>query len=227
MCERIDVLGISIDHINVETAMQRIAAFLRTDSLKTVGIITMNALLLAAENPVQREYLESLDLGVVGELEVLEAAGISSGQVYEQTKENEFLARMFWNLITNNHSFFLLGESREEVEALTTYVQDTYPDIKIRGSASEIAGDEHSTDWIVNEINGSGADVIISGLQGSSQAAFLLDNRKKINGRIWLSLGEHINIQNEAGIKNTWFSTLLKKNTFKRLAAKFRSEEID
>lgn len=227
MNDKVEVLGISIDHMNVETAMQRIADFLRTDSLNTVGIITMNALLIAAEDPVHREYLEQLDLSVVGELEVLEAAGINSGQIYEETKENDFIARMFWKLISNRHTFFLLGESDEEVDALTTYVQETYPDIIIRGKASGIARDERSADWIVNEINGSGADVIISGLQGFSQSGFLLENKMKINGKIWICLGEHINIQNEAGIKNTWFSTLLKKSTFKRMAAKYRNEEID
>lgn len=227
MNDKIEVLGIHIDHMNVDSAMKEVAGFLRTDSLKTVGIVTMNALLNAAEDSVQREYLEQLDLGVVGELEVLDAAGVRSGQIYEETEENEFLARFFWHLITNNYTFFLLGESTEEVQALQTYVQETYPDIMIRGKACEIAGDQRSADWIVNEINGSGADVIISGLQGAAQAAFLLDNRKKINGKIWISLGEHINIQNEAGLKNTWLGTLLKKSSFKRLAAKFRSEKID
>lgn len=227
MNDKIVVLGIRINHMNVDSAMDCVAGFLRTDSLNTVGIVTMNALLNAAEDSVQRDYLDQLDLGMVGELEVLDAAGIHSGQVYEETKENEFLARFFWHLITNNYSFFLLGESEEEVQALHTYVQETYPDIIVRGQASEIAGDERSADWIVNEINGSGADVIISGLQGAAQAAFLLDNRNKINGKIWLSLGEHMDIQNEAGIKNTWFGTLLKKSSFKRLAAKFRNEKID
>lgn len=222
-----EVFGIQIDQLNVDAAMDRVVEFLRTDSLNTVGIITMNALLAAAEDPVQREYLEQLDLSVVGEKEVLEAAGITSGQVYEEIEDDEFIARLFWKLITTGYTFFLLGESDEEIRALETYVRETYPDILIRGKASEIAEDQRSADWIVNEINGSGADVIISGLKGSSQAAFLLENRKKINGKIWLSLGEQIHIQNEAGIKNTWFGTLLKKNSFKRLAAKFRNEEID
>ncbi len=227
MDDKIEVLGIHIDYRNVDASMQCVSDFLQTDALNTVGIITMNALLAAAENPVQREYLEQLDLGVIGEKEVLEAAGITSGQIYEETEGDEFIARLFWKLITGNYTFFLLGENDEEVRALDTYVKETYPDIRVCGQASEPEEDQHSTDWIVNEINGSGADVIISGLKGSSQTAFLLENRKKINGKIWLSLGEHLHIQSEAGIKNTWFGTLLKKNSFKRLAAKFRNEESD
>ena len=77
----------------------------------------------------------------------------------------------------------------------------------------------------MNEINGASPDVIISGLQGCSQDQFLLENRHKIIGKIWLSLGEHPNIQTEAGLKVSWWSTLLKKTTFKRLAAKYREEK--
>ncbi len=227
MDDNIEVFGIHIDYKNVDTAMGCVEEFLQTDSLHTVGIVTMNALLAAAEDPVQREYLEHLDLGVVGETEVLEAAGIASGQIYEQTEQNEFIARLFWKLITANDTFFLLGETSGEIEALETYVRETYPDIRICGHAAAADAEQKSADWIVNEINGSGADVIISGLQGSSQTVFLLENRNKINGKIWLSLGEQIHIQNEAGIKNSWFGTLLKKSSFKRLASKFRNEEND
>ncbi len=223
----IEVLGIQIDHITVSDAMQRVEDFLKTDSLSTVGIITMNALMNAARDPVQREYLEKLDLGMVGETEVLEAAGITAGQIYEQTEENEFLARFFWKLITGSYSFFLLGEDKAETGALETYVKETYPDIRICGQAFGSADDERSADWLVNEINGSGADVILSGLNGSSTAEFLLENRKKINGKIWLSFGEQIRIQNEAGIKNSWFGLLRKKNSFKRLVSRFRNEEND
>ena len=43
--------------------------------------------------------------------------------------------------------------------------------------------------------------------------------------KIWLSLGEHSTLQNEAGIKTSWWGTLLKKNTFKWMVTKYNSEK--
>ncbi len=227
MNDRIEVFGIQIDLNNADAALKRTEEFLQTDSLSTAGIVTMEALLAAAENPVQKEYLEQLDLAVIGDTEVLEAAGIHSGQIYEQTEENECIARIFWKLINGNYTFFLLGENRQEVRALETYVKETYPDINVCGQAFQPSEEEHSEDWIVNEINGSGADVIISGLNGFAQTELLLENRSKINGKIWLTLGEQAGIRKEAGMKQGWLSSRRRKSSFKRLAAKFRNEEND
>ncbi len=116
MRDKISVMGVRLDYLNVESAMERIIEFIQNDRLDTVGIITMNMLLLTEENTRWKEYLEELDMSVPGEKEVLEAAGINSGQIYEEVEENEFFARLFWYLISQDLKIFLLGESREEVE---------------------------------------------------------------------------------------------------------------
>ena len=38
-------------------------------------------------------------------------------------------------------------------------------------------------------------------------------------------IGEHSTLQNEAGIKTSWWGTLLKKNTFKWMVTKYNSEK--
>ena len=224
---KIDVLGVQIDYLNVDAEMEQIMAFMQNDFLNTVGIITMNALLTVKEAPQWKDYIENLDMSVPGEKEVLEAAGIDGGQIYEEVEENEFFARLFWYLISRDCRVFLLGGSQEEVEGLKKYLLETYPGLLIVGETADTADGEVSTDHLVNEINSVSPDLIISGLQGFRQDQFLMENRQKINGKIWLGLGEHPQIQNEAGLKVSWWSTLLKKNTFRRLAAKYKEGKIE
>ena len=224
---KIDVLGVQIDYLNVDAEMEQIMAFMQNDFLNTVGIITMNALLTVKEAPQWKDYIENLDMSVPGEKEVLEAAGIDGGQIYEEVEENEFFARLFWYLISRDCRVFLLGGSQEEVEGLKKYLLETYPGLLIVGETADTADGEVSTDHLVNEINSVSPDLIISGLPGFRQDQFLMENRQKINGKIWLGLGEHPQIQNEAGLKVSWWSTLLKKNTFRRLAAKYKEGKIE
>lgn len=225
MRDKIEVLGISLDYLNVEQEMERLAEFMENDRLDSIGMITMNTLLLAEKEPAWKKYLENLDLSVIGEREILEVVGITSGQVYDEVSENEFPARMFWYIINRELRVFLLGESKEEVEALEKYLLDTYPGIQIVGSAADVAGEGASADSMINELNSFSPDVIISGLQGIRQDQFLMENRQKINGKIWLGLGEHPEIQNEAGLKVGWWSTLLKKTTFRRMVSKFKEDQ--
>lgn len=223
MSDKIDVLGVQIDYQNVETLMDEVDRMMQNERLDTVGLVTMNTLLLAAEDEKWKKYLENMDLTVIGEGEVLKAAGIQSGQIAEEVAENEFIARFFWYLIQKQNSIFVLGETAEEVEGLRSYLTETYPGIKITGGA--VVGPDTPADGIVNEINSLTVDVIVSGLQGHRQDRLAIENQSQLNCKIWFCLGEHPDVQTDAGLKVSWWSTLLKKNAFKRMVAKYNNEK--
>ena len=225
MSSKIEVLGLKLDYLNVDSEMERLTEFIHNDRLDSIGIITMNTLLLAEKEDTWRTYLENLDMSVIGEKEVLEAVGITSGQIYDEVADNEFPAPdvLVYDQPGSWH-VFAGGESGGSggTEKIS------YPGLHPRpfeGMAADVAGVDMSVDSIINEINSISPDVIISGLQGIRQDQFLMANRQKIGARIWLGLGEHPELQNEAGLKVGWWSTLLKKTTFKRLVSKSLEEK--
>lgn len=220
MCEKTDVLGVHIDYCGVDTSMERIAEMMKNDRMETVGVVTMNTLLLAAEDPTWKQYLESMDLTVIGDSEVLKAAGIQQGEIAEEVKEDEFIARFFWYMIQQKERIFVLGETPEEVEGLRSYLEDTYPGIEVAGGAA--VGEDTPPEGVMNEINSLTVDVIVSGLQGHRQDRLAIENRSQLNTKIWFCLGEHPNIQSNAGLKVSWWSTLLKKSAFKRMVARYK-----
>lgn len=140
-----------------------------------------------------------------------------------------------WRRTSSSHAFlgtdseksriFVLGDTGEELQTLQKYLTETYPGIEIGGGAVVETLEESAFDSLVNEINSQTTDVIVSGLAGTRQDRFVLENSSKISAKIWLSLGEHSTLQNEAGIKTSWWGTLLKKNTFKWMVTKYNSEK--
>ena len=208
MNAELEILGVKLKHYRVDAAMEIAEEYLSNDKLNTIGIVTMQMLMQASKEPTWKQYIEDLDLTVIGETEVLEAAGIDpETPSYEEVETNEFIARFFWGLI--------------QKKSLT----ETYPGIEIGGGAVVETLEESAFDSLVNEINSQTTDVIVSGLAGTRQDRFVLENSSKISAKIWLSLGEHSTLQNEAGIKTSWWGTLLKKNTFKRMVTKYNSEK--
>ena len=160
MNAELEILGVKLKHYRVDAAMEIVEEYLSNDKLNTIGIVTMQMLMQASKEPTWKQYIEDLDLTVIGETEVLEAAGIDpETPSYEEVETNEFIARFFWGLIQKKSRIFVL------------------------------------------------------------------ENSSKISAKIWLSLGEHSTLQNEAGIKTSWWGTLLKKNTFKRMVTKYNSEK--
>ena len=204
MEKKINVLGVELDNYQVDEAMEMVGEYMQNDLLNTIGIVTMQMLLLADEDEQWKTYLKDLDMSIIGETEILTAAGIEEdGTLYEEVEANEFIARLFWYLIQIGSRIFVLGETEDEVESLEKYLQETYPGIQVAGGAVVESLDEAGVDSLLNEIN----------------------NRSKISAKIWLSLGEHPTVQNEAGIKISWWGKLLKKNTFKRMVTKYKNEQ--
>lgn len=226
MNSKINVLGVELDNYPVDEAMDIVSEYMQNDRLNTIGIVTMQMLMLAGEDEQWKTYLQDLDMSIIGETEILTAAGIEKdGTLYEEIETNEFIARLFWYLIQNQSRVFVLGETEDEVGSLEKYLLETYPGIQVAGGAVVETLDETGVDSLLNEINSETADVIVSGLKGTRQDKFVMDNRSKISAKIWFSLGEHPTVQNEAGIKISWWGNLLKKNTFKRMVTRYKNEK--
>ena len=136
MEKKINVLGVELDNYQVDEAMEMVSEYMQNDLLNTIGIVTMQMLLLADEDEQWKTYLKDLDMSIIGETEILTAAGIEEdGTLYEEIETNEFIARLFWYLIQTGSRIFVLGETEDEVESLEKYLQETYPGIQVAGGA--------------------------------------------------------------------------------------------
>ena len=205
MNAELEILGVKLKHYRVDAAMEIAEEYLSNDKLNTIGIVTMQMLMQASKEPTWKQYIEDLDLTVIGETEVLEAAGIDpETPSYEEVETNEFIARFFWGLIQKKSRIFVLGDTGEELQTLQKYLTETYPGIEIGGGA---------------------IPATIPFIFCSKPINKPVKNSSKISAKIWLSLGEHSTLQNEAGIKTSWWGTLLKKNTFKWMVTKYNSEK--
>ena len=120
MNAELEILGVKLKHYHVDAAMEIVEEYLSNDKLNTIGIVTMQMLMQASKEPTWKQYIEDLDLTVIGETEVLEAAGIDpETPSYEEVETNEFIARFFWGLIQKKSRIFVLGDTGEELQTIT------------------------------------------------------------------------------------------------------------
>ena len=76
MNEKINILNIELYQTSAKAAMQKVVQYMESDSINTVEIITMDMLLKGKDMPGWKEAVESLNLVLPGETEILEAAGV-------------------------------------------------------------------------------------------------------------------------------------------------------
>ncbi len=86
----IKLLGVRLGVFETEEALEKIKEFLKEDGLRIVGMVTSAMLLASEESEEFRQQLEQLNLCVIREREVLEAAGITKAERLWEAEENWF-----------------------------------------------------------------------------------------------------------------------------------------
>lgn len=223
MVKKIDILGIQLDNYSVHEAMQKVDLYLNNTVMNLVGTITTHIIEEAEQNDVVREYIENLDLAIIGETGLLKAAGINQASRIKETSEHQFFWEFMRRIIRNHKRVCILAASTEELGAFQNYLEGEFEHLKIISSYA-LPEAETSTDHIVNEINADDPDVILSALPTPRQEIFLEENRLKLSAKLWYGIGDAERIHKKPhGIKALRLS--MKSRRLKKKMDDYNSEK--
>lgn len=196
MVKKINVLGIGIDNYTVRESLLQLDTFLSSTALNIVEKVTLEKILLAETNPGIRECLEQADLTLIGDKELLSGSDQASIQRIREIKNNEFLYEMIRRVVRNQKRVFLLGMTRPEVDKMQAFFEEESPRLKIEGSYAleECGGD---LDAIVNEINSTTPDMVLSAMTSPYEEEFILAHKDKLSLSIWVGIGPEYNRKSE------------------------------
>ena len=189
MDEKKNLLGVSIDNISVVSAMELAKGFMETEALNTIGMITIDVLLEASGSEKYQEKLRQLDLSLIGDREVLDAAEITAAE-RRMEAENHWFVRTFLEYLSDaGKSLMLIGENREETEEILAHLNRHYPKLNIVGSCVPDDGKDDA-DGIVNLVNGISPDVLLAALSSPRQEEFMAENKAKLGARVLIGAGK-------------------------------------
>ncbi len=199
MSKKLAILGMELDNYTVREAMLKVEVYLNSAVMNTVETVSMETLVAAQADEELKACLESLDLAVIQDTEILEAAGEGSPQRMRETAEREFQREFLKCASRNNRTVYLLGDTSDQVDALREFLGiggarrsgSHLPAgrIKVAGSYA-LADCEGDYDKVSNEINSAGADIILSVVPSPVQERFLAENKEKLNAKIWYGMGD-------------------------------------
>lgn len=223
MDKKISVLDIAIDDYTAKEAMQKTVEYMTSEPINTIRILNAGSLVTAAESESFKESVEQFDMVLAGDISLLETAGVEESSRLKETGSRIYL-KMFFRYLNNNHKrVFLLTGSTEEMDKLEQCLRNDYRHIQIAGSLSMTNGDM-ADDMIVNEINGTETDCIISIIEYPLKEEFVLKNQAQIDARLWMVLGaQFMPLRQKSRIKTRllelWAKRVLKKESEKHKKA--------
>ena len=188
MIKKIDILGVSLDNYTVREAIMCVERYLSNQVLNTIESISAQMLIESETDPILKETLGTLDLAVIGEKEIIQAGGFGTMQRIRETEENDFYFEFFKRIERNKKSIFLLGDTPAKLAELQQELKKAFPRLIFAGeyAVENCVGDLEA---VINDMNGTTPDVIVSILPSPLQEHFLAEHRDKMNANIWYGIG--------------------------------------
>lgn len=222
MIKEITVAGIKLNSYTALENLTQIGKRLDNNVFTTVEEIYMRTLLLAKEDEVVKDTIESLDVTVIAENGVWDAVGENTSLRRIEIEKREFFFQLMRILQRNKYSVFILGETVQEIAQSCEYIAEEFPRLNVIGTKAleECVG---ADEGIINDINMAAPDVVISVLPSPMQERFLAEHKAMMSTRLWYGIGEG----KIAGQKHSLKYMLLKKLRKHRLMNYVKDEEIE
>lgn len=215
MRETICVLDVNIDYCSAKQALKQAVEYMGTPVTNVINLVTIEALMYAKDEPAYRLAIGESDLVLPGQKDILEAADIRDSRFIRETESQTFL-RLYLRYLHRNHGrVYLLLETDEGVDTLTSCLAREYRGIEITGAA-KVASESDTDDMLLNAINGSEADCVIACLAPPLQEEFISRNRSRINTRLWLGTGKLLESAYEQKTRKSKAVSFLKRMFFRR-----------
>lgn len=189
MDRKMNVLDVRLDDYTAKEAMKAVTEYMRTESVNTVEIVTVDVLMKAAQTEGLKANIEQLDMVFAGDEAILEAAEVTDRKRLQEAHDRVFRKMMFRYFHKNHLRLFLLADSEGELQNLEDYLQEDYSGIAIVGDAVVPEG-EAADDMITNRINGAEVDCVLASLASPKQEEFIGRCKNVLNVRLWLGIGK-------------------------------------
>lgn len=223
MIKKIEIAGIQLDNYTVREALELIDGYWDNTVMNTVEAISMELLVAAGEDEKLRQSVESLDLGIPDDREILRAAGITSPQRIRETIEHQFFGEFMKRLERGGRTVCLVGDTIVQMDALKTFLKEYYERVKVVGSQA-LETCEGDVDRLVNEINTISPDVVLSVLPSPRQEYFLMKNRSRMNASIWYGLGQNYMVAGEVSRLGRLIRDMRHRGILRRMIAKHNNK---
>lgn len=223
MENKMNVLGVEISILPVQAAMAMTDKNLRQDGLYVIQYLSMDLLTRAEHDEELKKCINQIDLKLIGEKGLLDVMGNEERIREREVLGNEFMKTFLKRMAREHYPIFLLCDDEEKIAKLKNYLSTYYREARIIDSYSmeNWFGDY---DEIVNRINGSGAEVVITVLESPFRETFVAHNRNKLSPSIWYGLGAKQIEEFSERHRSSFLWELFRQNMFKRRVNRYRDK---
>ncbi len=215
--QKMDILGITLTDYSLKESLFLVDSFMKKGALSTILYVTTPMLILAGKDECEKERIESMDMTLCGEADILRVAKIDSKSRLYEVEHLVFLKEFLRRIARNAQTVYLLSDSPEDIENLKRELKDFQRGIVISG-LQIIDGSTRKVEDVVNNINDIAPSVIISRMPWGMQEKWMQDAKPYINAEVWLGISRDMKLgEHRESLQKKAVSRIYKKMFHKRV----------
>lgn len=220
---KINILGIRLKDYTLRESLKKVDEYMKNGALHTIAYISSQMLVTADENAAQKEWIESMDMTICAEVDILYTEeGVSKNRVRE-IEENAFMTELLRKIAREKRKIYLIAETKEQLVTLQRELLEMQNNLQVVGCA--VLSPEDNVDNFINEVNDLVPNVIFSRISSPRQEQLIYENKKKINAGIWVALLEGNVVHNRRQKARKQLIRYVYKKLFHKKVADYRSRE--
>ena len=190
MRNTVNILGVNIDNLTMDQALDNIREFLQQDKTSSVYTPNSEIIMEARSNSELKEILNTGDLVTADGAGVVLASKILSTKLIQKVSGFDLVKECLLHL---DESYYLLGGIPGVAEKAINNISKDYPGAVISGYMHGYFKDEDE-ESIIKDINTSGASIVIVCLGAPKQEKWINKNAQRINAKVCMGVGGSIDV---------------------------------
>ncbi len=191
--KKIDILGVLVDHVNMEEALSRLTDWLKEDSAHSVFTPNSEIIMVAHKDPDFCKTLNSGDLIVADGIGVVYASKILKYPLPERVAGFDLSSNLIESVKDGNHSLYFFGGKPGVAELAIKNLTEKYPALSVCGY-SDGYFDEAKEKLIIEDIQTKKPDVLFVCLGAPKQEKWIAEHKDELGAKIILGVGGSLDV---------------------------------
>jgi N-acetylglucosaminyldiphosphoundecaprenol N-acetyl-beta-D-mannosaminyltransferase len=184
--EKVNILGVNVDVVNMKQATDIAMGFLETDELSVIYTPNSEIILYASENEEFLPVVNSADLIIPDGIGVVYGAKILGEPLKERVAGFDLVCNLLPVLAEKGKSIYLLGAKPGVAELAAENLKEKYPKLIIAGTHDGYFKDDQE---VIDDINASNPDFLMVCLGFPKQEIWIYNNKHRLNAKVAIGAG--------------------------------------
>lgn len=188
---KINILGVEFDNLNMEEAINKCNEFLQSDKLNYIVTPNPEIVMEAKKDEEFKKILNKADLSIPDGIGIVIASKILKKPLSERVAGFDLICNLF-NNNQKEKNVYLLGSKPGICEMAKEKIEEKY-NVKVVGlHDGYFKEDEESK--IIEDINNSGANILLVGMGMKKQEKLIYKYKDNLNIKIAIGCGGSIDV---------------------------------